>query len=551
MAQFFGSHAFGELAFFDSGVPVAQAALVSGVAQITGVGERSVVTEVELVEGSATIQGSGYVGRKATGALEATESRVVGLAFFIDSSSGEDHVAWGAAPSGPPASGSAQIYGLADRIISAAAVLAADDSAITAEVYRNPSYAAGTLEGSSAEVAGTGSRGQSAAGTLSAYSAYVVGAGSWKPGYSVWEWLYTVEETSLTAAALLAERVSVVEQLVQSSVWGSEDAVALLTSLAASISTLRTADEYLTVADDLRYIAFLSVLEDSVTVTEDLPWGMYRDLTTTTGLTVSDTIAHRQTVAVVASLLAEALTVLASVDSVDSGVTVTDVLEALAEIGQQIIESLQVTDVVAPFLRLAVFGTDSLSLQSAIETVFSLNFTATETLAFVGSLGLGDESSSGFTTWVVHPEIPAATTYNNFTFNSFATIGSRVFAANASGLYELTGDTDAGANIEAAVRTGLMELGATLLKQVTRAYLGYTSDGRLVLKTITTDGGEKTERWYELEETAGAPREARVKFGKGVKARYWQFEVRNADGANFHIDQLQLLPLALSRRVKE
>jgi hypothetical protein len=74
----------------------------------------------------------------------------------------------------------------------------------------------------------------------------------------------------------------------------------------------------------------------------------------------------------------------------------------------------------------------------------------------------------------------------------------------------------------------------------------------LLLKTFTTDGGQKIERWYELtDRTADATREARVKFGKGVKARYWQFEVRNIEGSDFSIDQLQVLPLMLSRRVKE
>jgi hypothetical protein len=74
----------------------------------------------------------------------------------------------------------------------------------------------------------------------------------------------------------------------------------------------------------------------------------------------------------------------------------------------------------------------------------------------------------------------------------------------------------------------------------------------LALKTIATDGGAKVERWYELrEKPADEVRESRIKLGKGVKSRYWQFELVNVDGGEFEVDQLHLMPVMLSRRVKE
>lgn len=172
-----------------------------------------------------------------------------------------------------------------------------------------------------------------------------------------------------------------------------------------------------------------------------------------------------------------------------------------------------------------------------------------DTILFVGALGIDNED---YIVWAVHPQYPAATEYENYEFNSFAQVGSTYLGAAYDGIYELSGSNDAGANIAAVVRTGLLDFGASQLKQVTRAYLGYTSDNRLILKTIATDGGQKTERWYELrDKTADDIREARIKLGKGVKSRYWQFELINTDGGDFEIDQLQLLPLMLSRRVKE
>lgn len=541
-------------AFPDPEPPVTAVGALSASSSATIVGAGDVTRNATgaLVQDDYVVTGVAHRQVTGTGALESQNASTTGLAFFVDTTGGVDVVAWGSGPSGPPQAGDATIVGVAERIIYASGVLEAGDHTTVATAYLNPSFAAGDLAVGFAAVSGAGSHGYYVSGALESLEAVVAGAGYWKPGYSVWELVFAYEDplaTGIVAAAVFEERVRISESLVNLLTWGAEDGVELTTALAASISSLSTLSEILTVADVLQVVAQMAVTE-TVTIDQDVPEGIYRLLTIVNRVLLTSTISQKQTVAVTASLLASALTVLASMDSVSDGVEASDVVAQAMEVAQWVAEGLTVTATVAPFLRVVLVGSDSLSLQSAITSQMTMTNDVTETVSFVGSLGMGDPEA-GFTTWVVHPEIPAATTYNNFTFNSFATRGATMLAARADGIYELTGDTDADTDIAAVVRTGLMELGATLLKQVTRAYLGYTSDGRLVLKTITTDGGEKTERWYELEETAGAPREARIKFGKGVKARYWQFELRNADGADFHVDQLQLLPLALSRRVKE
>ena len=101
------------------------------------------------------------------------------------------------------------------------------------------------------------------------------------------------------------------------------------------------------------------------------------------------------------------------------------------------------------------------------------------------------------------------------------------------------------------IKTGISNLGSGLKKRVPRAYIGYTSDGTLLLKTITTQTGQKIERWYQLgEHTADAPYQGRVKMARGVDSVYWQFELTNIDGADFEIDTLQLYPVAITRRIK-
>jgi len=160
---------------------------------------------------------------------------------------------------------------------------------------------------------------------------------------------------------------------------------------------------------------------------------------------------------------------------------------------------------------------------------------------------LGDED---FTGWVMNTEgdMPLSE-YTNYEFNSFCRVGDVYLGAADAGLYLLDGATDAGEPIESAVRTMMLDFGSPAMKRVRHAYLGYTSDGSLMLKVRTVTNGELKEQWYEAQELpAQAPREQMIQLGRGLRSRYWQFELVNVDGADFELDMLELHPVYLNRR---
>jgi len=71
-----------------------------------------------------------------------------------------------------------------------------------------------------------------------------------------------------------------------------------------------------------------------------------------------------------------------------------------------------------------------------------------------------------------------------------------------------------------------------------------------VLRVKAVSGGELREHWFTAtERTANAPREQVIQLGRGIRSRYWQFELANKDGADFEIDKLELYPVYLNRRV--
>lgn len=112
-----------------------------------------------------------------------------------------------------------------------------------------------------------------------------------------------------------------------------------------------------------------------------------------------------------------------------------------------------------------------------------------------------------------------------------------------AGLFALDGPPAAG-----EVATGMMDVGG--LKRLTGAYVGYQCDEPLVFEVANTEAGEEAPHEYEMQ-----PRQAisaapgRVKFGRGVKSRYWRFAVRSPEGQRFQLHQIALDIESTSRKI--
>jgi hypothetical protein len=164
--------------------------------------------------------------------------------------------------------------------------------------------------------------------------------------------------------------------------------------------------------------------------------------------------------------------------------------------------------------------------------------------------GVTPQVPSAAATYVLQTERQALTRYTNFAFNSYAVFGGRVLGASPNGIFELTGDTDAGVAIQAAARFGVTDMNTSRIKRVDSVYVGYrtTAGASALLLRVLTNGTQqrdyavRTPRTNEIHGT-------RVDLGKGVEARYWQFELRNRDGADFSLDTVEVAPIPMRRRL--
>lgn len=143
-------------------------------------------------------------------------------------------------------------------------------------------------------------------------------------------------------------------------------------------------------------------------------------------------------------------------------------------------------------------------------------------------------------TWLFNATTYAASRVQGYFFDTLARLGPSVYGAGPDGIFEITGDTDAGAEIEASFFTGREGYGTPSVKRIAVGYITGTSDDKLDVRVID-DTGQGYD--YETERALGdTVRSVRFKTGKGLKGHLWQFGVRNQDGGAFELTRGLDLP---------
>jgi hypothetical protein len=210
-------------------------------------------------------------------------------------------------------------------------------------------------------------------------------------------------------------------------------------------------------------------------------------------------------------------------------------------------EALALSDATERSFTMVFAADEALGLADAAVNLVELLLRTTETLAFLGRMPLEDGDYEG---WVMNSDSLGVTQYGNVPFVALATHAERTLGLTETGLYVLEGDTDDGEPIAAMLRTGDLTFGTGQRKSVPRAYLYLRQDGDMILKTISSERGRRSEFWYRVVLRDGDdPGARRVRLGRGVRAVSWAFELVNVDGADFDLRGCEVLPVALSRRV--
>lgn len=230
----------------------------------------------------------------------------------------------------------------------------------------------------------------------------------------------------------------------------------------------------------------------------------------------------------------------AIIDSMEAQDTLVDLLVHIGVIMDQIVND----DTVANYVAFYTLVDDTFTGNDTLTNTAELNEYLFEGWAVTTSYV---HDGNTYTGWVMNPENYALSNYTNFQFNSVTNFAYETLLANSSGLYAMDSSTDAGSYINAKMKTAAMNFGTTSLKQVPDILLGVNNTGKVIL-VVTVDGQVSTT--YQLDVPSAYLDTQRIKIGKGVHGRYWQFELHTLENSEFDLDTFEFFPIAWGRKLR-
>lgn len=137
------------------------------------------------------------------------------------------------------------------------------------------------------------------------------------------------------------------------------------------------------------------------------------------------------------------------------------------------------------------------------------------------------------------------TRYTNYPFTHIVRYKNSYFGAAADGLYLLEGTTDDGTDIAFDVKTHKTDFDTAQKKSIIDAFIG----GRMgASATITLHVGETSSEAYSYTTPRGSTAQNyRQQFGKGIKNRYYAFEI--AGSGALSVDTITFNIATLARKV--
>lgn len=236
------------------------------------------------------------------------------------------------------------------------------------------------------------------------------------------------------------------------------------------------------------------------------------------------------------------------IKSVTSSLTVLDSLDGIKWINRLIEETFDIVD--GYQYELAIRLLETLDFAELIVEHPTFNKILIDSVSFTGTasflshlysviqdgvhLNVSVElEGEVYECWVFNTPKFQPSVYSGYDFNSYCSFGDKAYGANATGIYELTGDTDHGTDINTGVILGSSNLGFPTGKRMRAAQLGYTG-GTPVLVLEVEDGTRKAFTITPRRTFDG---------DRNVKGREWILSVADFENLEF----IHLIPIVLTR----
>lgn len=139
------------------------------------------------------------------------------------------------------------------------------------------------------------------------------------------------------------------------------------------------------------------------------------------------------------------------------------------------------------------------------------------------------------------------TRYTGMPFSSIVRYQGNYYGWGPAGLYLLGGDLDGAAKIAWEFKTGITDFASSQEKVVRETFIG----GRLgPTVSATVSIGEAADVTYAATIVRGATAQNhRIKYGRGLKSRYWSFGLQDTAGSEINIDTREFDALETGRKI--
>lgn len=287
-------------------------------------------------------------------------------------------------------------------------------------------------------------------------------------------------------------------------------------------------EESVFIYDSLVYAQYLKSIADSLVATDVV--NLLLVLSVSDSLKLEDKIPLSISIIVPDTITATDLALWGWDELIADTFASTDEISSLGSFGSVIADAAIITDEVSRNYLLRSVIAESLVGVDAASSNLSMVQTVAENLHLSVAIILTGET---YECWVLNTPAFHTSIYSGFNFNSYCTFNGRAFAANPTGIYELTGEDDAGTAINTGVVLSNTELGIPTAKRVAKARID--ASGTAPVMVLEVENGAR-EIFYidEFKTTKG---------NKDVKGRKWKVSVVGFDS----LDSMKLTPEVLSR----
>jgi hypothetical protein len=215
---------------------------------------------------------------------------------------------------------------------------------------------------------------------------------------------------------------------------------------------------------------------------------------------------------------------------ISEALAAVDSLSVINSIAGAIQDSLGLTEALSTIKRLGLAVDDPLTLSETVTSQGALYSAVYDTLAMNITVELNGET---YECYVLNTPKFMPSMYSGFDFNSYCVFEDRAFGANDTGVFELTGPTDAGNVIHTGAVLSDTDFGSRNNKRFRKGYLAVSGDSPLMILE-TEDGGRQA---YTVD-TGGM-----TVFSHDQKSKKWKISIADFET----LESINLIPVVLSK----